>query len=127
MLKNLIPFTAAAALLGCKPGSEPDQMMSKASLESVSAELVTMSFNDEAQLRRFLDGRGVEYEIFEEMNPEIIPNSKSCKIDMDKSFGFFWLRLKKSAGNKIFRYAVFKQDADHLCIESDFAFKNPYE
>lgn len=96
-------------------------------VEAISSHIVGMRFTSDEQLRGYLEESGLEYVLEEQNDPILIVKPSHCKVGEVGSFRFSYLRLEGIKGAKLYRYRIYQVGRQALCIETDFAFKNPYE
>jgi hypothetical protein len=125
MPKALAPLIAVA-LLACNrlPGGSGAREM--VDFEQVSDEILTGSFVDTEELGAFLNRRAVAHTIREESDELMIVQPSVCAPRVGSDFKFGYLRLHGNSGPKIYLYRLYWGPMKPLCIEPDFAFKNPY-
>jgi hypothetical protein len=126
-MPKMISLLIATVLLGCtqKPAGDGSRG-SMQNLEDISKEIMNNSFKDIDQLTGFLKTRGVSFgfRVVTEDYLEVKPTL--CVNVLNEDFRFGYLILEGSAGPKMFRYRVYWTASGPVCIEEDFAFKNPY-
>jgi hypothetical protein len=96
-------------------------------MENLSARILRERFETLADLTQLLDGKKIKYILVAEddTNPAVPPSS--CKDKAGESFKFFAMKIRDVPGPKTYRYRIYESATGPLCIETDFAFKNPYQ
>jgi hypothetical protein len=96
-------------------------------IEKASAAIASQSFESLGSLTALLDARHIEYVLTLEDNPAAWVEPHRCKLPGVRGWKLFFLRLSGTSGPKTFRYRIYVPPEGNLCIEEDFAFKNPYQ
>jgi hypothetical protein len=93
--------------------------------EGVSSKLLTRRFANVSELTACLDSLDVKYILEEDPIGKEPPTDTS--ITWDQSRNMRYLVLLPERPEKLFRFKVYETNEGRLHLESDFAYKNPYQ
>ena len=81
-----------------------------------------------SQLRQYLDGRGIEYTL-NAPDPALSLPTPSCLDCQTSHFDrIMYLILERSRQTRVLeRYRIYLNGTELICVEEDFAYKNPYQ
>lgn len=120
----LFLYLACAAVAACGTGaSMSDDLVERH--EDVSSKILSQRFANYGELTSYLHKSNVKYILEEDAIGKEPPSSTSISWDRSRNMRYLVL-LPKSQG-KLFRFRVYETDKGALHLESDFAYKNPYQ
>jgi|tagenome__1003787_1003787.scaffolds.fasta_scaffold18843849_1 hypothetical protein len=93
--------------------------------EGVSSQILDHRFSDLEALTSYLDSLNVKYVLVEDAIGKEPPQSKS--VNWNPARNMRYLVLLPKHPEKLFRFRVYETDEGGLHLESDFAYKNPYQ
>lgn len=94
--------------------------------EELSAAIMMGSFQDVRHLTEFLKKQGVKSTLTRVSEDFMKVDPTLCAGRVGSDFELAYLRLEGTTGSKVYRYRLYWHRSEPLCIEEDFAFKNPY-
>jgi len=93
--------------------------------EDISSKILSQRFSSIGELTGYLDKLNVKYILEEDAIGKEPPTNKSIAWDRNRNMHYLVL-LPESQG-KLFRFRVYETNEGRLHLESDFAYKNPYQ
>jgi hypothetical protein len=123
-VKALVTTLASVAVAACGTERHVSNDIA-AKHEIISSGILSRKFSDLTELTIYLDDERVKYVLEEDVLGKELPQNTS--ISWNQSRNMYYLVLLPRDNKKLFRFRVYETNEGGLHLESDFAYRNPYQ